>query len=248
MQFLNAPPAGVRVGLSPHASYSVRPELLAAAVALSREHRLPLATHLAESPDEMRLMQRGDGPLRELFIELGVWDASAIPRGTRTLDFLHLLADAERSLVIHGTFLDDEEIAFLAGRRERMAVVYCPRTAARFDFAPYPLAKLLAAGVTVALGTDSRASNPDLRLFDELQFVAARGTVEPQRLLQMATLDGAKALGLAELAVPLAPGRAAELTIIGLPPGGDQPWELLSDSRAAVVGVVRAGVLETFSQ
>jgi len=240
-QFLDNPPVGVRVGLSPHASYSVRLELLTAAVGLSRARRLPLAMHLAESPDEMRLLQRGDGPLRELFIELDVWDPSAIPSGARTLDYLRLLADAERALVIHGTLLDDDEISFLAARAERMSVVYCPRTHARFGFAPYPLEKLLTAGVTVALGTDSRASNPDLSLLDELRFVAARDTIDPQRLLRMATLDGAKALGLADQLGGLAPGRAADLTIVGLPPSDGDPYEHLFDPRSTVLGVIRGG-------
>ncbi len=249
LNFLNNPPAGVRLGLSPHAPYSVQPKLVGHAIRLARARRLPVAMHLAESPDEMQLLREGDGPLRDLFLALGVWDPTAIPRvehGSMILAYLRSLSEAERALVIHGTLLNDEEIQILAWRPERMAVVYCPRTHARFGFASYPLDKLLAAGATVALGTDSRASNPDLSLLDEVQFVAARGTVEPQRLLRMATLDGAKALGLAELAAPLTPGRAGELTIVGLPPGNDQPWELLFDPRAAVVGVVRDGILERF--
>lgn len=247
-QFLDAPPSGARLGLSPHAPYSLHPSLVAEAVALSAARKLPLAMHLAESPDELELLRTLGGPLRDLQVELGAWDPAAIPRGARSLDYLRLLADAERALVIHGTFLDDEEIAFLAARRERMAVVYCPRTHARFGFAPYPLTKLLAAGATVALGTDSRASNPDLSLFNELRFVAVQDKVDPQVLLRMATLEGAKALGLAELAVPLAPNRTADLTIVGLPPGDGDPWELLFDPRSAVVAVVREGVLSRFVQ
>ena len=85
-----------------------------------------------------------------------------------------MLAARPAALVIHGNYLDDEEIAFLAGHAERMAVVYCPRTHAWFGHVPYPLEKLLAAGVPVALGTDSRASSPDLSMLAEMRHVARR--------------------------------------------------------------------------
>ena len=75
-----------------------------------------------------------------------------------------MLATAHRALVIHGNYLAGDEIDFVAAHRERMSLVYCPRTHAYFGHEPYPLAEMLAAGVRVAVGTDSRASNPDLRL------------------------------------------------------------------------------------
>ena len=123
------------VGLSPHAPYSVHPDLLAAVVELSNRHKIPVAMHLAESPEELELLRHGRGPLRSFLEELGAWDATAVTPGSRPLDYLRLLARAHRALVIHGNFLDDEEIAFLAAA-DRMSVVYCPRT--HDWFAPSP--------------------------------------------------------------------------------------------------------------
>jgi cytosine/adenosine deaminase-related metal-dependent hydrolase len=231
------------VGLSPHAPYTVRPELVQNAAAMSRSARVPLAMHLAESPEEMQLLQTGGGPLVDLLSEFGVWDPTAIPLGARPLDYLRLLAEADRSLVIHGTYLDDEEIAFLAANAEHMAVVYCPRTHAYFPHAPYPLAKLLAAGVTVALGTDSRASNPDLRLFDELRYAAAHHAIAPDQLVALATLGGARALGRDRESGTLAPGKSADLTVVRLPNVEADPYELLFDPRSAIIATVRAGAL-----
>lgn len=224
-------------GLSPHAPYSVRPELFAALVSLAAEARAPIAFHLAESREELQLLDSGAGPFRELFESLGVWDPAAIPRETRPLDYLRQLADARvRSLVIHGNYLDDEEIALAAKARETMSVVYCPRTHAYFGHPRHPLPRLLAAGANVAVGTDSRASNPDLSVFEELRFVARQFPELPlATVLELGTLRGAEALGLSHSVGSLSPGKLANLAIVRLPDrDAEDPHELLFDPEASV--------------
>jgi cytosine/adenosine deaminase-related metal-dependent hydrolase len=226
-----------RPGLSPHAPYSVRPELFASLVSLAAETRTPIAFHLAESREEMQLLASGAGPFRELFESLGVWDPAAIPRGTKPLDYLRQLADSRiRSLVIHGNYLDDEEIALAAKARERMSVVYCPRTHAYFGHLRHPLPRLLAAGANVAVGTDSRASNPDLSVFEELRFVARQFPELPlATVLELGTLRSAEALGLLDSVGSLSPGKFANLAIIRLPDrDAEDPHELLFDPQASV--------------
>jgi cytosine/adenosine deaminase-related metal-dependent hydrolase len=223
------------VGLSPHAPYTVRPELLRYAVAQSAARGFPLAMHVAESPEEMELLRSGSGPLRKLLEEFAAWDPTAFVHPARPLDYLKTLAQAARALIIHGTYLDDDEIAFLGASAARMSVVYCPRTHARFKMAPYPLAKLLAAGATVALGTDSRASNPDLNLFAEMRFIATHYPIDPQDVLRMATSNGAKALGLN------ASDRSADFTIVSLPQIEAEPFELLFDPGSKAIATIRAG-------
>jgi cytosine/adenosine deaminase-related metal-dependent hydrolase len=230
--------AGWRPGLSPHAPYSVHHELLAWVTALCAARRIPLAIHLAESREEMQLLRTGTGPLRDRLVELHAWDPQAIRPGTRPLDYLNTLAAAHRTLIIHGNYLDDEEIAFLAGQAERMSVVHCPRTHAYFGHEAYPLEQMLAAGVTVALGSDSRASAPDLSLLAEMRFVAGR---HPQLgrdvVLQLGTINGARALGRDREVGSLAPGKYANLAVVALPDrDAADPHELLFDSEEPVVG------------
>ena len=136
----------MRIGISPHAPYSVHPDFVRQLAGLSSVAGVPLAMHLAESHEELELLATGGGPLRDLLIELDAWDSNAIRGNSRPLDYLRILASAHRSLVIHGNYLSDEEIAFVSGRSARMAVVYCPRTHAYFGHAPYSLAKLLESG------------------------------------------------------------------------------------------------------
>jgi cytosine/adenosine deaminase-related metal-dependent hydrolase len=207
-----------RPGLSPHAPYTVHPQLLARAVDLSVEREAPLAMHLAESPAEIEWLRDGRGPFRELLESRGAWDATARGRGARPLDELRMLARAHRALVIHGNYLDEEEIELLGRQRRRMAVVYCPRTHAWFGHARYPLEKLLAAGAIVALGTDSRASAPDLSLLAEMREVArAFPAMSRSTVLELGTLGGARALGLDARIGTLEPGKRADLAVVALP-------------------------------
>lgn len=227
-----------RAGLSPHAPYTVHPELFAGLAMLAAEAQAPLAFHLAESPEELQLLASGGGPFRELLESLGAWQPEAIPRGTKPLDYLRQLAQANvRSLVIHGNYLDDAEIALIAQARETMSVVYCPRTHAYFGHARHPLARLLAAGANVAVGTDSRASNPDLSVLEELRFVAREFPQLPRlTVLELGTLRGAEALGLADSIGSLAPGKLANLAVVRLPEGDAvEPHELVFDSAEPVI-------------
>ncbi len=225
-----------RAGLSPHAPYSVHFDLLERVVALASERNAPLAMHLAESLDELELLSSHSGPLVELLRELEFWNASAVPRGIGPTDYLRILSAAPRVLVIHGTFLDAEAYGLLAQHADTMSVVYCPRTHARLAGGKYPLAKMVERGVAVALGTDSRASNPDLSLFNEFRWLAGRDTgVSPAALLEMSTLAGARALGFADETGSLELGKWADLAIVRLPQReADDPHELLVDDEAAV--------------
>ena len=222
----------LRGGLSPHAPYSVHPDLVRGLVKLAGQSSAPLAMHLAESQEELELLAAGTGSFRELLDELQVWSPGAIPRDMRVLDYLRELTAAPRALVIHGNYLAPDEIDFLAAHYDRLSVVYCPRTHAWFGHERYPLAQMLSAGVRVALGTDSRASNPDLSLLEELRFVARHHPqVEPAAVLGLGTLAGARALGVDRDVGTLAAGKLANLTVVPLPEreAGD-PHELLFDS------------------
>jgi cytosine/adenosine deaminase-related metal-dependent hydrolase len=218
-QFLNAKTVDPRIrpALSPHAPYTVPPRLLNVLVDLAGRQGVPLAMHLGESPEELDLLASGSGPLRALLESAGAWDAAASARHSRILDYLEALAQAPRALAIHGNYLGTEDLAFLAARAATMAVVYCPRTHAYFEHPPYPLAQMLRLGVRVALGTDSRASNPDLSMLAEMRFVVERhAEVSPAIALELATLAGARALGLEAQMGTLEPGKLANLAIIQL--------------------------------
>jgi cytosine/adenosine deaminase-related metal-dependent hydrolase len=222
---------GHPVGLSPHAPYTVSPALLEKLVRLACEKQLPVAMHLAESEEELELMAAGAGPFRELLEARSMWDAEAIPAGSRPIDYLRRLREAPRSLVIHGNYFQPDEHEFLAANADRMTLVYCPRTHGYFRHPPYPLADLVRRGVRVALGTDSRASNPDLGLLGEVRHVARmHPDVPAAEVLKMATLHGAMALGCDGACGSITPGKLANL--IAIPTDSDSLADVLAAKTA----------------
>ncbi|GHT18312.1 chlorohydrolase [Planctomycetales bacterium] len=193
--------------LSPHAPHTVCPALLERTVELG----VPIAMHLAETPDEMELLQHQTGALVEMMRQFDPdYDPKKVLLGNRPMDYLKLLAETPKAIIIHGNYLDDEELRFLAAHRETMTVVYCPRSHAYFGHSPYPLRKMLDFGVRVTLGTDSLASVPDLSLVNELRFAMAQHPNVPSgTIFRMGTSEGAEFLGFPELG-KLQPGSPAK--------------------------------------
>ncbi len=217
-------------GISPHAPYSVSLDLLRRCVSLASELRLPVAMHVAESLEELRLLRYGDGPFRKFLRQVGAWQPGHFPVSGGILTFLKELACAPRSLIVHGNYLPDEAIDFLASQ-PHMSVIYCPRTHAYFQHQNYPLAKLSKAGIRVALGTDSLASNPDLNLWREFrQVLSVHPWLAVSDALQMVTLTAAEALGRADFG-RLAPGCVSRLLCI--PSNADTVSRLWRDFASA---------------
>ena len=183
-------------GISPHAPYSVHPDLFSGAVEVAEVHHCPIAMHLAETRDELELLDRQTGIFRDLLESLNLWSDDILKPETTILSYLRELARLPRALAVHCNYVSDEEIQFL-GEHPNVAVVYCPRTHAWFGHSEHPWKKLISAGVRVILGTDSRASNPDLSIWKELQHVARKpGSPPLWELLPMITSSAAAALGI----------------------------------------------------
>ena len=233
-------------GLSPHAPYSVHPRLFGPLLEFARRKNYPVAMHLAESPEEMELLSRGVGPFRDLLEELGVWRDEASPVGLRPLHYMRVLCDAPRALVVHGNYLDEEEIEFLAAKRDRLTVAYCPRTHAYFGHKPYPLHRLWSSGARICIGTDSRASNPNLNMLDELKFAASHHpSVPPREILQFGTLNGAWMLSGGDQFGALAAPQRADFAVIQLPGhAAADPHELLFGDESRVVQTWYGGKLQ----
>jgi cytosine/adenosine deaminase-related metal-dependent hydrolase len=210
----------VRVGISPHAPYSVSTRLFAAAARYAGDEKLPIAVHIAESEDESRLVSRGEGWFAEFLAGRGI---SVAPRARSPVA---LLADtgvlAARALLIHAVRLDDADIAAIAAAG--CPVVHCPASNAKLGHGTAPIVAMLDAGIIVALGSDSVASNNRMDILAEarLAVLAQRARLgQPAALpaaaaLAMATVAGARALGLADRIGTLEPGKDADLAAFRL--------------------------------
>lgn len=215
----------VQVGLSPHAPYTVGPDHWRALQDRPGLDARSWSTHLAESPDEMRLVRAGDGPLADAYEPMGFvpprWDGGD---GDGTVARLGAAgALREGLLAAHCVELDEAEIALLA--EAGVSAVHCPLSNRGLGCGRMPVSALREAGVRVALGTDSPASGGTYDLRAEARAAAALhgGALSAADLLAMATIEGARALGIADAVGSIAVGKRADLVAVGLPEGTDDP-------------------------
>ena len=216
-----------RIGLSPHAPYSVRRQLFDKVSELARQHHLPVAVHLAESPGELEVLRDGTGPFRAFLQDLGIWHSDAMTASPE--EWITRRLRKAPDLYIHANYLTPTRRIPHSG-----TVVYCPRTHAAFGHPPHPFREFLARGVRVCLGTDSLASNPDLDILAEARFVREKSPDFPgDQLLKMVTLAGAEALGWADECGSLEAGKSADVVAVPLPDrDAADPHELLFSDHA----------------
>lgn len=229
---------GIRLGVSPHAPYSCSDEVYAAAA----ESGLPATTHLCETLEELRFVRSGDGPSVDLLKEVGAWSPEIRGWGVGPVERLRAHLARGRFSLVHLNHLDEAGLAILAADAAEAGAptaVYCPRASEFFGHhatgqSKHPYRDLLAAGVRVALGTDSAivlGAAGTISILDEMRLLARRDGLDPRLLVEMATVHGAAALGLdpARVLFPAA-GRADSLLGVDLGPlaAGLSPVECLA--------------------
>ena len=217
----------VRVGISPHAPYTVSNALFAAAAAYARREALPLAIHAAESDAESRYVRDAEGPFADALRARGI---AVAPRARSPVALLatHSVLDA-RPLIIHAVRVDRDDLRDLAAAD--CPVAHCPTSNAKLGHGIAPLTEMLDAGLRVGLGSDSVASNNRMDMLEEARAASlmqrvwtGRADVIPARTaLELATLGGARALGLDDRVGSLTAGKDADLAAFELSDVGDQP-------------------------
>jgi cytosine/adenosine deaminase-related metal-dependent hydrolase len=199
-----------RVGVSPHAPYTVSEPLYRAVALLAREQRLPVALHLAESDAESMFVRHGAGSFAAALRKRGI---AVEARGRSPVQFLsdtgHLTPD---TLCIHCVQIDAQDIALIATRGA--AVAHCPRSNAAHGHGRAPAAALRAAGVRVGLGTDSVVSVADA----DLRAEAAAAGLTGEEALRALTIEGARALNWDREIGSLEVGKSADIAVFRTAP------------------------------
>jgi len=229
----------VHCGISPHSPYTSGPDLLRATHAISAAQCSAHAIHAAESDAEIELLRDGSGPLSDLAGRLA---EDFVPPGTGTVAYLDSLGVLEDSVLIHCVKVFTSELAMMA-RRARGAVL-CPRSNAYLMSGEAPAWRMHEAGVLLALGTDSLASNSDLDLFEEARALKKmESRFEAEQIVSMLTRSGARMLGLADSFGTLEPEKQADMSIFRV--SGNDPYEALLENagRSSIEAVMSAGVL-----
>ena len=210
----------VRVGVSPHAPYSVSPELFARVATMGQTESLPIAIHVAESESEAEFVRDGTGSFAEKHRTRGIAVKARAVSPIAHLSSTGVL-DA-RPLLIHCVHVDSGDIATIAAAR--CAVAHCPASNATLGHGIAPVDEMLAAGIAMGLGSDSVASNNRMDMLEEARIAALmqrarcqRHDVMPAQLaLELATIRGATALGISDRVGSLEKGKAADLAAFPL--------------------------------
>jgi len=223
----------VRAGVSPHAPYTVSAPQLELIAGFAAAERLPLMMHAAESVFEELLVREGRGPFAEGLAQRGIdWKTP----GTSTIEYLrnHGVLGAA-PLLAHCIRVDDSDLESI--RQSGASIAHCPKSNAKLGHGQAPFGKFLESGVTVGFGSDSAASNNTCDILEEARFATllarsgmshwhtgshtATGQLseripDANDALRTATLDGARALGLAGQVGELGEGMQADFIVISL--------------------------------
>ena len=196
--------------MAPHSTYTVSIENLAKAKEIADKYKLKINIHLQEAPSEIQ--------------------QSMDKYQKRPLERLNEIGMVTPNLIaIHMTQINENDFDIL--QKTRPNIVHCPESNMKLVSGSCPVEKLSALGINVALGTDGAASNNDLDMFGEMRTAAFLGkvtandpkAVSAEHTLKMATINGAKALGMDHMIGSLAPGKAADFIAIDLDQIETQP-------------------------
>ena len=214
----------VRVGVSPHATYTVSRKLIELVTEYALDEHLPVMLHAAESAHEEKLMREGTGLFAESLKQRGIaWDAP----GVSTIQYL-ARAGALRTkpLLAHCITVDDADIELL--QQSQAHVAHCPKSNLKLFHGRAPFARFLEKGITVGFGSDSVASNNTCDMLEEARFalllarmnktpnLTTKQNVTAADALHTMTQGGAGALGLDNCTGALSVGLEADLAIIQL--------------------------------
>ncbi len=214
----------IKIGISPHATYTTAPELLREVSQAAYDNKLLNCIHVSGSKDEYQFIKYGSGPLAHRFKELSGWqDVLWQPMGTSVVKYLDqwdvFKAD---TIAIHCIHVDQEDLDILA--KNKVKVVHCPSCAAKLGMGIAPLKGFKHRRLQIGLGTDSPASNNTMDLFEEMRLAlllqrALNESTEglaAKDFVEMATIGGAKALGIDAEVGSLEAGKKADIIAVDL--------------------------------
>jgi 5-methylthioadenosine/S-adenosylhomocysteine deaminase len=234
------------IGISPHACYTVRPELYKQIAAWAIDHGIPVSFHLAESREEEEFISRRSGPIHE-FLKSRSADWKIL--GKTSVEHLRETGIYEtKPLLAHLVQASDSDLDLLADYG--VSIAHCPKSNAKFGHGIAPVISMIDRGLRVGLGTDSAASNNRLDLFEESRFALfqqriryASGKINEQQTLEMMTINGARAMNLQHQVGSLEIGKEADLVLLRIPHHYGSPAHILNH---VIYNTTTGDVMKTF--
>jgi len=237
-----------RVGVSPHAPYTVSAKLYRAVSDFARREQLRVTAHIGESEEEGMFVRRGAGLFAERWRERGI---PVEPPGCSPVKYLSELGVLRpETLLIHAIDLEDADLELL--RENRPALVHCPKSNAKLAHGIARIPEIRGTGIPLGLGTDSVASNNVVDMFEEMRAAVFQQrsrtrqfeALDAQTVFRMATLGGAECLGLDGQLGTLDNGKRADFLVVDLNDPALQP--VFDPVEAMVYSASRQNVRATF--
>jgi len=236
----------VRYGISPHSPHTISETALKAAQRKALKTGMSICMHVAETKDELNLLKGKASGLDNLYAAAR-WDTAWAPRARSSFEYLRRIGIlGPRFLAVHVVHVDDADIAVI--KRSGACIAHCPRSNRALGVGKMRLASFLKAGIPVGLGTDSLASVPSLNLWDEMRFAyrSHRSSgISPAVILHLATLGGARALGMDHEIGSIEPGKKADIIAVPLPKKdtGDIASDLLRETKSCIMSMVNGNII-----
>src|ERR687894_487348 len=225
-------PERVSARVSVHSPYTVDPESSRLAARRTRELGWTLAIHLSESPEEVGFVRDGTGGLADIFGRNDWGGVGTSP--VRYAQSIELLAP--QTIAAHlATGVSEEDVEILA--RTGVAAAHCPRSNEFLNCGVSPVPRMLERGVRVGMGTDGLWSSPSMNLFEEAHFAVGLHGMSGATGLELATLGGARALGIEEKVGSLEAGKWADLAVVDVSPGDEDPAREVLEAAAGGGGM-----------
>ncbi len=214
----------IEVGIFPHATYTVSPKLYSAVGEMAKEREMKVSTHLAESGTESKYIKSGTGVLALDLREKVGWDqASHEPFGVTPVKFLQQWNVYNRDfMAVHCVRVNPDDVAILA--KNDVAIAHCPKSNAKLGCGIAPLPAFFQAGIRVGIGTDSAASSNIMDMFGEMRtaiflhrgYNRSADVLSTEDCVQMATLSGARVMGMEDRIGSLEPGKQADIIAVDM--------------------------------
>ncbi|HEX8371629.1 MAG TPA: amidohydrolase family protein [Chthoniobacterales bacterium] len=230
--------------LSPHAPYTASADLYRRSIAAAKAADLLVTTHVAESNEEMQMLQEASGPLYDFLQSIGrdMGDCGQTTPLRHLVEYAQLTPD---TLLVHLNELKSEDYPLLAqwAQGEMIHVTHCPKSHRFFQRGKFPYEELLTANANISLGTDSLASNDKLDLFAEMRcFSEAFPQVAPVEIIEMVTCNPARSLKQSGKLGVLRPGAFADaITISAADVSPSEVYEAILQNKRAIPWTMIAG-------
>lgn len=182
-----------------------------------------------------------------MLYEFAKWNKDWAPEASSSFEYLNRIGLLSPNLLaVHAVQVTDSDIRLI--KKSGTSIAHCPRSNKETHVGRMPLKKFLDAGITVGLGTDSLASSPSLNMWDEMRYaykVHKKDGVTAQDIFRLATIGGAKALGLDKQIGTLEPGKKADIIAVPLPKKdtGDIYSDLLRETKSSIMTMVNGKIL-----